>query len=163
MTFRTGADRDAISAAAPVGSGAPVLPAGVRLVFFHKQHTSARLRFLVFGDGLTAPVPLTAGAVLLPEANADQKIVAHPAMLALESGRHFGLDRGALKIDADFRVHGEERGVPFTLLLAEFTDIDPPFNAAVAAGARFVAITEARGLGHAEREALRLAYFHLLG
>ena len=70
---------------------------------------------------------------------------------------------GALKIDADFRAQGEDRGAPFTLLLAEFTDIDPPFDAAAAAGARFVAITEARDLGHAEREALRLAYSHLLG
>lgn len=164
MTFRTGANGDASGpVVAPIASGAPALPDGVRLVFFHKQRTSARLRFLLFADGLTAPEPLTADAVFLAEADATKKVVLHPAMLSLESARHFGLDRAALKIDADFRVQGEDRGTSFTLLLAEFTDIDPPFEAAATAGARFVAITDARGLGQAEREALRLAYSHLLG
>lgn len=163
MSLRTAADRDPLPAAVPVEAGPLNLAEGIRLLFFHKQRTSARLRFLMFADGLTAPLPLAPDAVLLPERNIPEKVVVHPAMLSLECARHFGLEREALKIDADYRVQGEDRGMLFTLLLAEFTTIDPPFDAAAAVGARFVAITEARGLGPAEREALRLAYSHLLG
>ena len=66
MSFRTPADRDAMPVAAPVEAGDLALPDGIRLVFFHKQRTSARLRFLLFADGLTAPASLAPDAVFLP-------------------------------------------------------------------------------------------------
>ena len=84
-------------------------------------------------------------------------------MLAAASERFFDLARGEVQIDHEFRIRGQDRGELFTLLLAEFTTIDPPFDAAAAVGGRFVAITEARGLGSSEREVLRLAYAHVLG
>jgi hypothetical protein len=142
----------------------PVLPEGVRVLFFHKQRTSARLRFLLFASGLAAPAALDPTAVLFDTpATPSAKVALHPAMVASTCTAHFGLPRGELRIDGEFRLHGEERGRPFTLLLAEFLAIDPPFDHAARVGGRFVAITEARGLGNAEREALRRAYAHILG
>ena len=47
--------------------------------------------------------------------------------------------------------------------LAHFTSIDPPFEAAEAAGAAFIDLTQARGLPAAELALLRLAYEHVLG
>ena len=41
------------------------LPAGTRLLFFHKQRTSARLRFLLFAEGLVVPASLAADASFL--------------------------------------------------------------------------------------------------
>ena len=147
-----------------LATAAPALPEGVRVVFFHKQRTSARLRFLIFASGLAAPAALDPTAVLLDEAPAASgKVALHPAMLACACAEHFGLPRGEVRIDGEFRLHGEERGSSFTLLLAEFLAIDPPFDHAARVGGRFVAITEARGLGQAEREALRRAYAHILG
>jgi hypothetical protein len=141
------------------------LPEGVRVLFFHKQRTSARLRFLVFASGLLAPESLDPTAVLFADGApaTGGKVVVHPAAAAVACAEHFGLARGELRIDGEFRLHGEELGQPFTLLLAEFATIDPPFDHAARVGGRFVAITEARGLGNAEREALRLAYAHILG
>jgi hypothetical protein len=146
-------------------TAAPALPEGVRVLFFHKQRTSARLRFLIFASGLAAPEPLDPTAVLLtgaPPADGGNVIV-HPAVLVSACAEHFGLPRGELRIDGEFRLHGEEFGRPFTLLLVEFLAIDPPFEHVERVGGRFVAITEARGLGNAEREALRAAYAHILG
>jgi hypothetical protein len=139
------------------------LPAGTRLLFFHKQRTSARLRFLLFADGVIAPAPLAPDAMLSAAPGAEETVVVHPAVLAAASESFFGLERGDIRIDAAFRLHGQERGEGFSLLLAEFTTIDPPFAAAAAVGGHFVAITEARSLASGEREALRLAYAHVLG
>jgi hypothetical protein len=152
-------------AAAASQAGKYVLPEGLRLLHYHKQRTSARLRFLMFASGLVAPGPLDPTAVLLPGPpwSALGRVIAHPAAVASACAGHFGLSREALCVDAEFRLHGEELGRPFTLLLAEFLTVDPPFDPAARVGGRFVAITEARGLGNAEREALRLAYSHILG
>lgn len=139
------------------------LPAGIRLLFFHKQRTSARLRFVLYPDGLMAPAALAADAALAPPPGAVETVVVHPAVLAAASECHLGLARGEVRIDPEFRIRGQDRGEAFTLLLAEFTTIDPPFEAAAAVGGRFVAITEARGLALSEREVLRLAYAHVLG
>jgi hypothetical protein len=139
------------------------LPAGIRLLCFHKQRTSARLRFLLFADGLIAPAALAADATLAPAPGALETVVVHPAVLAAASESRLGLARGDVRIDPEFRIRGQERAEAFTLLLAEFTAIDPPFEAAAAVGGRFVAITEARGLALSEREVLRLAYAHVLG
>lgn len=137
------------------------LPAGVRLVFFHKQRTSARLRFLLFAWGIAVPHGTGPDAVL-QAAPGGAKVVPHPAMIAAECTRHFDLPRGAIGIDGDFRLYGEAGGEPFTLLLAEFLGIDPPFEQAAARGGRFVSLIEARGLESAERQALRIAYAHIL-
>jgi hypothetical protein len=140
------------------------LPEGVRVLFFHKQRTSARLRFLIFASGLVAPAALDPTAVLLDGTPAASgKVSPHPALVGSLCAEHFGLPRGELRIDGEFRLHGEDRGRSFTLLLAEFLAIDPPFDHAARVGGRFVAITEALGLGHAERKALRMAYAHILG
>lgn len=155
-------------------SGAPLaqpqsagrgLPDGLRVLHYHKHRTSARLRFLLFASGLVTPQALDPAAVLLPYAAlaGTGKVVVHPAAVAAACAERFGLPRSELRIDAEFRLQGEERGMGFTLLLAEFLAIDPPFAQAAAVGGRFVAITEAHGLGHAEREAMRLAYSHILG
>ena len=47
--------------------------------------------------------------------------------------------------------------------LAHFCDIDPPLDAAAAAGGEFIDLTAARGLPRVELELLRLAYEHVLG
>jgi hypothetical protein len=49
------------------------------------------------------------------------------------------------------------------VLLAGFTTIDPPFNAADSVGGRFVALTELRGLPASEMDLVRRAYTVILG
>lgn len=139
------------------------LPEGIRLVFFHKHRTSARLRFLLFKEGVVVPKPLGPNARLSTAPEPGDNVLAHPASLASAGERYFSLGRGDVLIDPEFRVHGAEDEAPFRLLLAEFTALDPPFDAAEVVSGRFVSITEARGLGRCELEVLRLAYAHVLG
>lgn len=110
-----------------------------RLLCFHKQRTSARTRFLSHGASVLAPTTL-------------------PAMAA-----QLGLGMEQLNIVEDFAdaVAGPDGMAP--VLLIEIATLDPPFAAAATMGARFIAITEARGLPPVELELLRHAYEILIG
>jgi hypothetical protein len=113
--------------------------AAPRLILFHKQRSSARTRFLRFADTVLACGPLPA---------AEERMA---------------LPSGSLEIVADFQRDVDAGAGTVPVLLAGFTSIDPPFAAAEAIGARFVAITEARGLPPVELELLRHAYEVLIG
>ena len=131
-----------------------------RLLCFHKQKTSARTRFLshgasvLFGAALPADARVRAGsAAVLP----------HPAPLLQALETHLGIAGGSLRAAPEYRVEVETAAGPVTVLLAEFTALDPPEAAAAAAGGRFIALTEARGLPQVELELLRKAYELLIG
>ena len=57
----------------------------------------------------------------------------------------------------------EVPGGSVQILLAEITTIDPPFEAVEQQGARFIDLTQARGLPPVEMEMLRHAYELVLG
>lgn len=136
------------------------MAAAPRLILYHKQKTSARTRFLCFAASVLAFEPLPAGAALLAQAG---DVLPHPAASIREAETRLGLPSGALRAESEFQaaVATPDGNVP--VLLAEFTAIDPPFAAAEAAGARFIAITEARGLPAVELELLRRAYEVIIG
>ncbi len=145
------------------------MPDAPRLVLYHKQRTSARLRFLRHAHGgvcLSGPLPADAqvysglcdGAT--PEGG---RLHAHPGMLLRAAEGALGLTRGAIGPEAGFRSHVLSAGGCAEVHLASFTDLDPPIAAAEAVGARFIDLTGARELAAAELALLRLAYEHLLG
>ena len=140
--------------------------ADMRLVIFHKQATSARLRFLSFSHGLFAFGSVDNDLEVLP----DEGIIPpaptlewHPATLQRMAEGYLGLDMGALCMEPEFYglVH-TSKGVLRLRALALQT-IDPPFDAAERIGARFISITEARSMNPLEREALRRVYEHVIG
>ncbi len=136
------------------------MDSGARLILFHKQKSSARTRFLRFADTVVAFAPLPASATL----NADTRSVRpHPAALLRAAEERLALPDGSLVSVSDFSADVETTDGTVPVLLAGFTSIDPPFAAAEAIGARFVAITEARGLPTVELELLRRAYEVLIG
>jgi hypothetical protein len=132
-----------------------------RLIFFHKQSTSARTRFLRFEHGVLGFSPLPADAVVRPAA--AEVVRAHPAALINDAAQRLGLPLDALCPLGEFyaEVASGEHVIP--VLLIQFTAIDPPFAAVDAVGGRFVSITETRRLPTAELELLRRAYEVLLG
>ena len=134
-----------------------------RLVLFHKQGTSARTRFLRFGDSLLAFAPLPAGAVLRAEGEPPGTVTPHPAPVLKQAELRLGLPPGSLLAEAEFSATVDTPQGAVQVLLAGFTTIDPPFAAATDAGGRFVAITEARGLPPIELELARRAYTAILG
>lgn len=124
------------------------------LVLYHKQSTSARLRFARFGDSIVAArVTTPAGDGVLP----------HPGTLTVGATDRLGLPAGALQIDSEFEASMLAPEGALTVRLAHFTDIDPPFDAVAAADGRFVSITEMKGIPDTERDVLRLVYEHVIG
>lgn len=140
-----------------------MLPADLRLILAHKQRTSARLRFLRFPHGMCAFEPLPALSVVEEEGEGDPAVAYHPNAWLREAERALGLAAGSLKAEPEFHATVQTPDGPVTVQLAELDTIDPPFAEAEAIGARFVAITEARGATPVEMELLRRAYTVLLG
>ena len=131
-----------------------------RLILCHKQKTSARTRFLRFPETVMAFAPLPAPATLAAQIG---PVRPHPTAHLRAAEAKLGLTAGAIEAVADFDVDVDTPDGTIPVLLAAFTGIDPPFAAAEAVGARFSAITEARGLPQVELDLLRKAYEILIG
>ncbi|MDY0050500.1 MAG: hypothetical protein RBR73_07100 [Halothiobacillaceae bacterium] len=141
---------------------------GLRLVFYHKQSTSGRLRFLRFAHGIFGFEPVDAWFELEDDASSEAcareaRTDWHPALLARAAEGHFSLPAGEVEVDTEFDcVYPTSQGLLRIRALA-FTRIDPPFAPVEACGARFFAITESLDLPLIERDILRRVYEHVLG
>ena len=90
-------------------------------------------------------------------------LATHPGMMLRETESQLDLLRGSLESDIGFRCRVFAQRAASDVYLAHFTSIDPPFEAANAAGAAFIDLTQARALPSVELSLLRLAYEHVLG
>lgn len=138
-----------------------------RLIVYHKQATSARLRFLRFAEhtvcGFGALPRLAAVVEQAEMARFDPAVVPHPAPLLGRMEKSLGLAAGSIEIDGDFLARVDVPDGPLTIYLARFTSIDPPFDAAAARGGTFIDLTQARELPPPELELLRRVYQHVMG
>ena len=132
-------------------------PENMRLILAHKQSTSARVRFLCFAHGICAFAPLPLLSSFDEDAPVPQ-VVLHPGVYLRPAEERLGLPEGSLKQETEFVATVQTAEEPIAVNLALITTIDPPFAAAEAAGARFIAITEARNCSDVELGLLRRAY-----
>lgn len=139
------------------------LPADLRLIFAHKQKTSARLRFQRFSHGLCAFAPLPPLAVVEEQGDGEPSVAYHPSAWLRAAESRLGLANGSLQAEPDFHATVGTPDGPVTVQLASVDTVDPPFSEVEAVGGRFIAITEARDLPPAELELLRRAYAAILG
>ena len=133
-----------------------------RLILIHKQKTSGRVRFLRLPGGMLAFAALPETASLREE-DYTSPVAPHPAALVRDAEEKLGLPAGSLEAEAEFQAWADTPGGDVPVLLAGFTTIDPPFEAAEGLGGKFIAITEARGLPEVELQLLRRAYEYALG
>jgi hypothetical protein len=147
-----------------------------RLVLYHKQATSARLRFLRHAaGGICSPAGLPDGVAVETSGStarsrtgsepgaAGAVLHVHPGMLLRSAEQSLSMPRGSLEPDAGFSCRLVADGFRAEVLLGYFTTIDPPVTEAAAVGASFIELTEARTLPAAQLSLLRLIYEHLLG
>jgi hypothetical protein len=133
-----------------------------RVILYHKQATSARTRFLKFGNGsVCAFDPIPALAELLE--HDDWNMVNHPVAILQETEKRLGFPAGSLKAQGEYRQMVEVPGEKIQVILGEITTMDPPFEEAEKIGASFIDLTQARGLPQVELELLRCAYELVLG
>jgi hypothetical protein len=135
----------------------PGFPENMRLILAHKQSTSARVRFLCFAHGICAFAPLPRLSSFDEDAPA-QKVLHHPGVYLRPAEQRLGLPEGTLKQEPEFFAVVQTPDETIEVNLVLFATMDPPFAAAEAAGARFIAITEARNCSDVELGLLRHAY-----
>ncbi len=134
-----------------------------RVILYHKQSTSARTRFLLFANGSVCafePIPMPAQ---LLEHEPASNMVNHPAAILQDVERQLELPAGCLKAEGEYRHSVEVPGQTIQIILACITTVDPPFEEAEKTQARFIDLTQARGLPMVELELLRHAYELVLG
>ena len=139
-----------------------------RLILFHKQSTSARIRFLKLDHGGVCgfdPIPMPAALMDDGDERAVETgaVVLHPATLVADAERRLGLAAGGLEMDGDFHEWVDVPGGPIQVYLAHFTATDPPFDEMAALGAAFIEFTEARGLSNVDLQLLREVYEYAIG
>ncbi len=133
-----------------------------RVILYHNQATSARLRFLRFAyHSVFAFEPLPKLAMLLEDN--DSAVAVHPAAVMKKVAQQLGITTKDLEAEAEFQARVDVAGGPVTILLARFTSIDPPFAMAKNIQADFIDLTQARDLTQVELELLRKAYELILG
>lgn len=135
----------------------PAFPEDMRLILAHKQSTSARVRFLCFAHGICAFAPLPLSSSFDEDAPAPQ-VMHHPGQYLRSAEQRLGLPEGSLRHEPEFVATVQTPDEAIAVNLALITTMDPPFAAAEAAGARFIAITEARNCSEVELSLLRYAY-----
>ena len=142
-------------------------PHPLGLILFHKQSTSARVRFLRSAGGsicFGSQIPKL--ATLVDENNGfekEQTLARHPAMAVRELEKQMGLETDAIQLDKNFRARVDMPGHIMPVYLAQFKNIDPPFEAAEKVDAKFIAITEARRQPPIELQLLQKAYEYIMG
>lgn len=131
-------------------------------ILFHKQATSARLRFLRFGNNSVCafePIPVLAQAQLGQRHNPT----VHPAPVVKRLERELGFESGSLRAEEGYRYSIEVPDGDIQVVLVAIDSVDPPFERAAEIGAEFIDLTQARGLPPVELELLRGAYELVLG
>ncbi len=137
-----------------------------RIIFFHKHGTSARTRFLRFADDTVcgfAPLPKLVQLIDKADKLSQPPVETHPAVLLKQGAERLQLPASALELEGEYTMWVDVPGGAIRVLLVRFNDIDPPFAAAEALGARFIDLTEARDLPGVELLLLRRAYEVILG
>jgi hypothetical protein len=137
-----------------------------QLVLYHKQRSSARLRFLRHAHGgmcTLRPLPVDARVQTGPCDGTSEAVRLHPGMLLRAAEATLALPRGCIASDATFRCSVLADAGCADVYLGQFTDIDPPLHAVAAAGGSFIELVQARRLPRSELMLLRLVYEHVLG
>jgi len=133
-----------------------------RVILYHKQASSARTRFLKFSHDSVCAFTGIPDLARLAEGRAS-KMLIHPSAVLREVEDRLGLVAGSLKVEPEYRHHVTVPGGSIQVLLAHIETLDPPFAAAEKVDARFIDLTQARGLPPIEMELLRHAYELVMG
>lgn len=128
-----------------------------RILIYHKQSTSARTLFLRWNNSVCLFEPLPELSQLL-ETEVDSPVLIHPAPLLAKAEQFFGMDSGDLEWDKEFHAQLDVPQGLVAVFLVRCKHMDPPRELVAAQEAKFIALTEARGLPPVELELLRRAY-----
>lgn len=134
-----------------------------RLIMYHKQSTSARLRFLKLSTGSVCcfdPLPKLSQLI---DNEPNEKLALHPAAFVNEAAQRLGMATHELEAEGEYRASVDVPNDTIQIFLVRITTIDPPFAIAAAQNAEFIELAQARNLPLVELELLRKAYELVMG
>ncbi len=136
------------------------------IIPFHKHSTSAKVSFLlsdkpsvVFGADIPSLASLIDEETVLEK---EEVVATHPAMFLRGLEKSMGLATGDIALIKDFRARLDVPNGILPIYLAQFKNIDPPFEAVESIGAKFIAITQARTQPPVELQLLQKAYQYIM-
>lgn len=138
-----------------------------RVVVYHKQKTSARLRFLIFDGAFAAgPEPMGEDAIVDLEnddAPEPKQVEILPSVLVAPLAERLGLLSAHLRAEVPPLAEVTTPAGKVEVFAICCDTEDPPFDEAASIGAAFKELTEARGLPRTELELMRRVYKRHLG
>lgn len=138
----------------------------IRYVFYHKQQTSARMRFLVFENGSVLsgdPLPALSVVEEVERDYDDEDIVEFPANELGQVLESIGLSKTQASLSFPDVATVETAQCQVPIHGVKLTEIDPPFDSIAEHGARFIEMTQARQLNAIDMEIIRRVYVHAMG
>lgn len=133
-----------------------------RVILYHNQATSARLRFLRFPYHSVCAFEAMPKLAMLMDDD-EMPVLIHPAKVVEQTAQQLAIDSEELEIDAQYQACVDVADGPITVFLLRFTAIDPPFALAEELQASFIDLTQARDLADVELQLLRKAYELIMG
>ena len=137
-----------------------------RFVFYHKQPTSARMRFMVFDTGsvLSGPsLPILNVVEEVERDYDDEDVVAFPNNGLGAVLDQIGVPKGDAAMAFPDVASVDTADGPVAIHGVKFTEIDPPFDTIEKAGGKFIEMTQARQLSATDMEIIRRIYVHAMG
>lgn len=133
-----------------------------RAILFHKQATSARLRFLKFNSGTVCALGEIPKLAQVDVVDSTAPAL-HPTAVIHEVAEQLGLEPDELQAEPGYHYELEVPGERIRIVALAIQTTDPPFDIATANDASFIDLTQAIGLPVVELELLRGIYELVLG
>lgn len=133
-----------------------------RLIIYHKQSVSARVRFFVLNGSVCHFDGLPPLSKIIDSSIDEDQIVDYPETLIASSTKQLGLSSDILEIEKSFQAIVKTDDLRIEVYIARFTTVDLPTEQVASLGGKFITITEAMRLPSVEIELLRLVYSFLM-
>jgi hypothetical protein len=146
--------------------GGELIMTEARFVLYHKQPTSARMRFMVFETGSVLSGSLLPALSLLEDAQErdydSEKIVQLPTNGLLDVVKNLGISASDVRMSFPDMSLVDTAKEKIPVHGVAFTTIDPPIAQVENTGAKFIDMTQARQLSAIDMEILRRIYVHAM-
>lgn len=126
-------------------------------IIYHKHRSSARTQFVRFSHGgVVGPESLPALTCTAEEDIDEDQQKKQELIEAIRD--YFGLEKSEVCLDEDYKGAVETPSMIRPVYLVSIDTLDPPFIQVEKQGAKFIALTETRGLPDFELLLLQKAY-----
>ena len=134
----------------------------IRTILYHKQNSSARTRFVQHPYGGVLGFDGAPKSYHLMEGKINHLNEQTKASITNCLSYVYRLEADDIQIEDEFDAVIGNPDTELSVMLVRLNTVDPPFENVEETGARFIPITEARGMPEVELELLQRAYQNIM-